>query len=216
MAQYTIEDIEILRQKSGVSYEEAVNLLEYHNGSLARALVDMEKNGKLKTDATPRATQSTRSGGSSAASSAVKSGKNIFTAMYRARIKVSKGDVTIINLSVLFMLLMLFFAVWMLIIGGIAALFLGYRFGFERNSKDFDENFDTVIKNATGNAKKTVYSMAFEITGKKPEAAADDEPQPVRTETAASGTTPVNVQFPGEGNVQVKSDEEGFHEADIG
>ena len=43
MAKYTFEDIEILRQKSGISYEEAVNLLEYHNGSLARALVDLEK-----------------------------------------------------------------------------------------------------------------------------------------------------------------------------
>ena len=42
MAKYTIEDIEILRQKSGISYEEAVNLLEYHNGSLARALIDLE------------------------------------------------------------------------------------------------------------------------------------------------------------------------------
>ena len=45
MSKYTFEDIEILRQKSGISYEEAVNLLEYHNGSLARALVDLEKNG---------------------------------------------------------------------------------------------------------------------------------------------------------------------------
>ena len=48
MAQYTIEDIEILRHKSGISYEEAVNLLEYHNGSLARALVDLEKNGRIR------------------------------------------------------------------------------------------------------------------------------------------------------------------------
>ena len=50
MAKYTIEDIEILRQKSGISYEEAVNLLEYHNGSLARALVDLEKNGRLRNE----------------------------------------------------------------------------------------------------------------------------------------------------------------------
>ena len=55
MAKYTIEDIEILRQKSGISYEEAVNLLEYHNGSLARALVDLEKNGLLKNDASSSA-----------------------------------------------------------------------------------------------------------------------------------------------------------------
>ena len=50
MEPYTIEDIEILRQKSGLSYQEAVALLDYHNGSLARALIDLEKHGKLKNE----------------------------------------------------------------------------------------------------------------------------------------------------------------------
>ena len=50
MEPYTIEDIEILRQKSGISYQEAVALLDYHSGSLARALIDLEKHGKLKNE----------------------------------------------------------------------------------------------------------------------------------------------------------------------
>ena len=41
MEQYTIEDIEMLRSKSNLSYQEAVALLDYHNGSLARALIDL-------------------------------------------------------------------------------------------------------------------------------------------------------------------------------
>ena len=32
MASYTIEDIELIRRKSGISYQEAVSLLDYHNG----------------------------------------------------------------------------------------------------------------------------------------------------------------------------------------
>ena len=36
MAGYTIEDIDIIRKKSGISYQEAIALLEYHNGNLAR------------------------------------------------------------------------------------------------------------------------------------------------------------------------------------
>ena len=48
MEPYTIEDIELLRQKSGLSYQEAVALLDYHNGSVARALIDLEKHGRLK------------------------------------------------------------------------------------------------------------------------------------------------------------------------
>ena len=50
MEPYTIEDIELLRKKSGLSYQEAVALLDYHNGSLARALIDLEKSGRLKDE----------------------------------------------------------------------------------------------------------------------------------------------------------------------
>ena len=50
MDTYTIEDIELLRKKSGLSYQEAVALLDYHNGSLARALIDLEKSGRLKEE----------------------------------------------------------------------------------------------------------------------------------------------------------------------
>ena len=42
MAGYTIEDIDIIRKKSGISYQEAIALLEYHNGNLAQALIDLE------------------------------------------------------------------------------------------------------------------------------------------------------------------------------
>ena len=48
MEPYTIEDIELLRKKSGMTYQEAVALLDYHDGNLARALIDLEKNGRLK------------------------------------------------------------------------------------------------------------------------------------------------------------------------
>ena len=45
MASYTIEDIELLRKKSGMTYQEAVALLDYHDGNLARALIDLENEG---------------------------------------------------------------------------------------------------------------------------------------------------------------------------
>ena len=48
MAAYSLEDIEALRNSSGISYQEAVALLDYHDGSVTRALVDLEKKGKLR------------------------------------------------------------------------------------------------------------------------------------------------------------------------
>ena len=50
MDAYTIEDVELLRRKGGMTYQEAVALLEYHNGDMARALIDLEKHGRLKEE----------------------------------------------------------------------------------------------------------------------------------------------------------------------
>ncbi|MEG0492664.1 MAG: DUF4342 domain-containing protein [Clostridia bacterium] len=205
MAQYTIEDIEILRQKSGISYEEAVNLLEYHNGSLARALVDLEKNGRLHKQ--------------KADSTANKGAKGIFDLLYRLRLKVKKNDVTVINLSSLFMLFVLITAPHVCIVGVIVALLLGYRFRVERDCREFEEDsFDSIVNNAKHNVKNTVNSFSKQFTGEKDQTKSKPEPQESekpRAQSAPSGTKPVNVQFPGGGNVNVRDDGDGYHEADI-
>lgn len=44
---YTMEDVENLRAKGGVSYEEAIRLLDKYDGDLASALIELEKCGHL-------------------------------------------------------------------------------------------------------------------------------------------------------------------------
>lgn len=51
----------------------------------------------------------------------------IRTTLTQTRIKVCKGDMTIVNLSLLFSLLALLCAPWLVILGVVAALALGYR-----------------------------------------------------------------------------------------
>jgi len=209
MAHYTVEDIEILRQKSGISYEEAVNLLEYHNGSLARALVDLEKNGRIKDSK------------SSAYGTHHSSRHNAFNFLFRLRIKAAKGDITIVNLSVLFLIFVLLFAPWVAIVGLVLALVLGYRFSIERNSHDFtDDSLENIVKNAGSNVRNTVFTIARDIgaTAQSKSGSAGPTKTPdsdVRSESPASGTTPVNVQFSEDGNVHVTETRDGFHEADI-
>ena len=207
MAKYTIEDIEIIRQKSGISYEEAVNLLEYHSGSLARALVDLEKNGRL------RDVKGAKTGGG-------RRGGNVLNKLYRLRVVVKKGDVTIVNISVLFMAFACMMAFWVPMIGIIVALALGYRVSMDRGDRDFSgESFENMVKNASDNVKKTVKAVVSEFEdAAKPSPEGSEEPvkrEEPRGETAASGTIPVNVQFPDGGSVEVKEDQDGFHEADI-
>lgn len=201
MAKYTIEDIEILRQKSGISYEEAVNLLEYHNGSLARALVDLEKNGRLKNDGH--------------ASRQHKGLKGLFETLFRLRLKVKKDRTTIINLSSLFVLLVLGTAPHICVIGLIVSLALGYRISVDRDSEDFaDDTFDDMVKNAKSNVQNTVNNFAQQFSGETPAGEQAEASKP-RTESAASGTKPVNVQFPDGGSVNVCDGGDGYNEADI-
>lgn len=212
MAQYTIEDIEILRRKSGISYEEAVNLLEYHNGSLARSLVDLEKNGRIKDDTSK----------SNTSHSHHRKGYHALNSLYHFRIKLIKGNTTIINLSVMFWILSLLMASWLVIIGSLVALSLGYRFTMERRSDSLgNETVENMVKNAGNNVRNTLFNIARDIGAKaKQECNADAEPETasepeIRTENPGSGTTPVNVQFSEDGNIRVSENADGFHEADI-
>lgn len=80
----------------------------------------------------------------------------IFNLLYRTRIQILKGDSIIINLSVLFSVIALLCAPWLVIIGAIVALVLGYRFSVERNAAGFSKDFEHVVKDAADNVKNVV------------------------------------------------------------
>jgi NACalpha-BTF3-like transcription factor len=204
MASYTVEDIEILREKSGISYEEAVNLLEYHNGSL--------RNNKHSDYHDHSRYHGRRR-------------FNVFNALFRLRVKVFKDDTPIINLSLLFMIIAVLVSSWLVILSAVAALLLGYRFAIERDSDDFkDDTLENMVKHAGSNVKNAAFNIARDINKRTEEQKAkstetqDKQPEPekeTRSESPASGTTPVNVQFSEDGDVHVTEDKDGYHEADI-
>lgn len=82
-----------------------------------------------------------------------------FSFLYRTRIKVNKGETSILNLSLIFSIISLLCAPWLVIGGLIVALVMGYRFSFEKNSKDFSGDFQEVVNNAAGNVKTVVDSV---------------------------------------------------------
>lgn len=87
---------------------------------------------------------------------------NIFSFLYRTRIKITKGDVTILNLSLIFFILSLLCAPWLVVIGCIVAMVLGYRFGCERNAQGFSGSFDHVVHDAASNVKSAVETFTKE------------------------------------------------------
>lgn len=153
MERYTIEDIELIRRKSGISYQEAVALLDYHNGNVARALVDLERNGRIK----PESAQHAYGKGS-----ARKTGfSNLMTRLYQCRLKIKKGSIPILNLSLLFSVVALIISPHLVILGIILCLILGYHISFVKRDADFaTENLERMVKNAAQNVKSSVGDIA--------------------------------------------------------
>ena len=165
MEPYTIEDIELLRQKSGLSYQEAVALLDYHNGSLARALIDLEKHGRLNPDDEVQKEGTKHMNGNTKTNETKEKALNLLQKLYRCRVKIRKGETNIFNVSALFAGLCLLLAPHMTIAGVIISIILGYQFSFTKMDPDFEtENLEKMVKNAAQNAKSSVNSVVQTIT----------------------------------------------------
>ena len=164
MEPYTIEDIEMLRRKSGLSYQEAVALLDYHSGSLARALIDLEKHGRLREENNDGKEGKMTMDRNEKKNETKEKTLNLLQKLYRTRVKIRKGDTGIFNVSVLFAGLCLLFAPHMTIAGIIVSLILGYQFSFTSMDPDFAaENLEKMVKNAAQNAKSSVSSVVHTI-----------------------------------------------------
>jgi hypothetical protein len=203
MSKFTIQDIEVIRRKSGISYNEAVSLLKYHNGSLSQALLDLEKNGRIlekEVNLNNHGHAHSRR-------------RNFFHVLYRLRLKIHKDDIPIVNMSSLFLIVALLFSPWTVIIGILFALVLGYRIRIDRNSSEFEDvSLEETLKHAGENLKHTVDSIMRET---EKDEKAETAPRENRSESPASGTKPVDVELPQEAEFTVKDDGDGFHEASI-
>ena len=180
MSAYTIEDIETIRKKSGISYQEAVALLDYHNGNLAMALVDLEKNGRLKgEDHMSETASGTKTINNQKDSFRVKT-LNLFQRLYRSRVRIQKGETPVINLSVLFCGFCALFAPYICIAGVIVSMILGYKFSFSKMDSDFrSDNLEKMVKNAAQNAKASVTSVVRTFTGESGKNGTAEKKSPV-------------------------------------
>lgn len=83
----------------------------------------------------------------------------IFAALYCNRVTVTREGSTIVNLSLVFFIIAVLVAPWLVLGGAIAALALGYKFGFVRNAAGFCGNFDQVVSAAKANVRGVVDSV---------------------------------------------------------
>jgi len=232
MASYTIEDIELIRRKSGISYQEAVALLDYHNGNVARALVDLERNGRIKPEkAQAKVKVETNSDVS-----------KFFSKLYRFRLKVKKDDTIIVNLSLLFSIVALLVSPHLVLIGLVLALILGYRISFDKKDPAFTTaNLERMVRNAGENVRESVsdftrgFQEGYNEEAPKAEKKPQSEPaQPKEKERSYYASNPASavyhapnpmadvptIQVPvqvesQDGQVRMESDKDGYNSATV-
>jgi hypothetical protein len=90
---------------------------------------------------------------------------SIFSFLYCNRVKVSKDSTPILNLSLVFCILAVITAPWLVVGGVIVALVLGYKFGYERNAAGFSSDFEAMIKGAASNVRKVVDNVTDKFDG---------------------------------------------------
>ena len=200
MASYTIEDIEMIRRKSGISYEEAVALLDYHNGNVLYALIDLQRNGKLKADGSDQAADGpVRSAGSRQRRKGL---MGVLQWLYQTRVKIRKGDTMIINLSVLFMVLSMFISPYLTVIGLIISLLCGYKINMDNADAEFtSSSVESMVRSAADNVRQSVNGIARNFTqmnetrgeGSAPKEPVTEPKPGTETQPMSDGETPGSI-----------------------
>ena len=231
MERYTIEDIEFIRRKSGISYQEAVALLDYHNGNVARALVDLERNGRIKPESA-QAKPETQHKGNGWFSKTV-------SRLFQCRIKVKRKETLIMNATLLFSIVTLLISPHLALLALILCLILGYHISLEKRDPEFaSDDLESVVRNAAQNVRSSVGDFTRSFTESmnsedknKPTSESKDEPAQEKRSfyqsNPAATTAPVDytgrapvLQVPvqvesQDGSVAYSEDKDGYGNATI-
>jgi len=160
---YTLEDVETLRSKAGVSYEDAVALLEKYDGDVARALIELEKRGQLGKEA-----QSVKFNMDDAVSWI----KTMWHKGMNTRVIVERKGVTLVNLPVIILLLMLVLGVYAMVCAFVLTLVSGCNVSLQ----GIDNKEQTILKGEDERAEKDAAPVKEDI---EPSIKADE---PVRND----------------------------------
>lgn len=125
-----LEQIDELRKRANVSYEDAKSALEQSNGNLIEALVYLEKQNKIKPDKTP-----------SSESKFFKKVKKLIKKGNETKLVVKKDDSVVLNICVTLAVLLTIVAMPIVITALILALVTNHKIRIQKkNHEDLEVN----------------------------------------------------------------------------
>ena len=143
---YTLDDVETLRAKAGIRYEEAVELLDKYDGDTTRALIELEKRGRISP------TQLNQKG---ITEEIIEQIKHLWHMGRHTRICVERQGHVLVNLCVLAMLLFLVCGPFAILAGLILVLLSGCNLRVYYNGKPQKNDPKTAAAEGTSDAEES-------------------------------------------------------------
>jgi len=143
---YSLEDVETLRAKASISYEDAVALLDKYDGDLARALIELEKRGQLS---------GVEKGAKINMDDVISRIKSLWRKGLTTRIVVERKGIQLMNLSVSFLLLMTLLGVYAMICALILSLVSGCSISLKKTVEETVTAEEPIVQAAPAQPEAT-------------------------------------------------------------
>lgn len=128
----SFEKIEELRKRANISYEEARELLEKHHGDIVEALIELEKNKRIRTN-------------SDGASSFFERLKRLLIKGNRTKFIVTHRGETIVNVPVNYLILALLFSIHFMLFSLIIIFITGCKMTIKRPEGSLLDVDDAIV-----------------------------------------------------------------------
>ena len=162
MQKHEIEQIDYLRDKAGLTYEEAINLLEKNDGDLTKCVVELERQGRIRSEGNSEEQGFQGKGCKPRGAAFVLDWESIKRVLF-SRISVRKGDLIVTNLTVLAWLFVFFAAPWVLFTGVIATFLTGCKIKWNKGASDPNLDFQGFVGQAYTNIRRTADSVTAAV-----------------------------------------------------
>ena len=207
MGKFTVEQIDYLREKASITYEEALETLERCEGDLARCLVDLERKGRIKPQRKAAGAENNyrfeyrfdrdskpyknywnekRANEKQHHERAFVLDMESFKQFIFSHIVVRSGERIVADLPVVFYIFALFFGFPVFMTSLVMIVLLGYRVKWERRKEkpgrmtDIYDFVDKTAENIRRTADNIAHAVKQEIKPKRDEgtsSAAEEAPE---------------------------------------
>lgn len=179
----TLEQVERLREKAGVSYAQAKQALERSGGNLLDALIDLEETGAIPRQADRRCTTASQRGHSAVREDVPPSAAQTADEEERARpqagffrrlryllvdneLEIWRKDLPFTSIPVLILILLFFVAPWITLPLLILGLFFGFRYRLV--GPDLErESINSVMEDVADTADRLGRHVAEELRSQR-------------------------------------------------